>query len=278
MFERSPYGVQNRAIFLRVKYVVYAEGDPQGNADQSADRAFWTRMIKLLRPDLAFTILVKGGKPEVLQFAAYIVANNISGTAVVLDRDYDDLCGTMVADKRVVYTYGYSWENDIISRKVCTGLIKHILFASAPRRTSKTLAVHNQIVRRFYWLSLADQIGIRNNHGIVSRKGFRKHVSVDAQGNICCATEHKSPIAELRAMNGRVLQKATVDTNIHRRLFGKLYLYTLLIVLRRDIVPPKRRFSDDEFFSALFSVFNQVSSRDVRRDVRLHYKQALAAL
>lgn len=278
MFERSPYGVQNRAIFLRVKYVIYAEGDPEGEANQSPDRAFWTRMIKLFRPDLAFTILVKGGKSQVLQFASYIVANNISGTAVVLDRDYDDLCGTMIADKRVMYTFGYSWENDIVCSKVCTGLIRHILFASAARRTSKTLATHNEIVRKFFWLSIADQIGICNNHGIVSRKGYRKHVSADAQGNVCCVMDHTTPISELRAKHGRALKKAVIDTNIHRRLFGKLYLYILLLVLRRDVVPTKRRFTDDEFFSTIFSVFNQISTRDIQRDVRVHYKQALAGL
>jgi hypothetical protein len=275
MFERSPYGVQNRAIFLRVKYVIYSEGDPSGDVTQSPDRAFWTRIIKLFRPDLAFTILVKGGKPQVLQFAAYIVANNITGTAVVMDRDYDDLCSTMITDKRVVYTYGYSWENDILSSKVCTGLIKHILFASAPRRTSKTLATHNQIVRKFLWLSVADQIGICNSHGIVSRKGYRKHACTDANGTICCVMDHKAPIAELRAKHGRALQKATIDLNVHRRLFGKLYLYILLLVLRRDIVPSKRRFNEDEFFSAIFGAFNQISTRDINRDARTHYRRAL---
>ncbi|MCK1536447.1 MULTISPECIES: DUF4435 domain-containing protein [unclassified Bradyrhizobium] len=278
MFERSPYGVQNRALFLRVKYVIYAEGDPQGDINQSPDRAFWTRIIKLFRPDLSFTILVKGGKKDVLQFASYIVSNNISGTAAVLDCDYDDLCGTMITDRRVIYTHGYSWENDVVNSKVCTGIIKHILFASAPRRTAKTLAVHDLIVRRFRWLSVADQIGVRNNQGIVSRKGFRKHVNVDEQGQFCCAMEHKQPIAQLRAIKGRHLQSIGVDRNVHRRLFGKLYLHILLLVLRRDVVPAKRKFSDDEFFSALFNVFNQISTRDLPRAIRTHYKGALAGL
>ncbi|RXH15133.1 DUF4435 domain-containing protein [Bradyrhizobium guangzhouense] len=278
MFERSPYGVQNRALFLRVKYVIYAEGDPHGDINQSPDRAFWSKIIRLFRPDLAFTILVKGGKNDVLQFASYIVTNNISGTAVVLDRDHDDLCGTMLNDRRVVYTYGYSWENDILCNKVCTGLIKHILFASAPRRTSKTMAAHDKIVRRFSWLSVADQIGIRHNHGIISRKGFRKHAPVDQYGVITCATHHKGPITELRGIHGRALKRGPVDRDVHRRLFGKLYLWIFLSVLRREIVPAKRRFADDEFVSALFNVFGQTSARDLKKEVRAHYRQALAAL
>lgn len=278
MFERSPYGVQNRALFLRVKYVIYAEGDPKGDINQSPDRAFWTRMIKLFRPDLVFTVLVKGAKNDVLQFASYIVNNNISGSAAVLDRDHDDLCGSIINDRRIVYTYGYSWESDVLCRKVCTGLIKHILFASAPRRTGKTLAAHDQIVRRFFWLSIADQIGVRNDQGIVSRKGFRKHVSLDAQGAVRCATEHKGPISQLRAVRGRGLKSGLIDTDVHRRLYGKLYLYIFLLVLRRDVVPAKRRFTDDEFLSALFNVFNQVSTRDLPPRVRTYYKAALGSL
>lgn len=276
MFERSPYGVQNRAIFLRVKYVIYTEGEHKGGLAQSVDQAFWTRIMKIFRPDLGFTILAKGGKPEVLKFASYVIENDVRGTAIALDRDYDDLCNTIINDPRVVYTYGYSWENDVLCRKVCTGIIKHILFASAPRRTTRTLATHNEMVRKFIWLSIADQIGVRNHHGIISRKGYRKYLSRDGDGKVVYLRHEKLAVTQLRAK--QPLLKTNIDMDLHRRLFGKLYLFILLFVLRKEVVPSGRRFTDDEFLSSLFNAFNQISRSDINRHARSYYKRALAGL
>lgn len=46
--------------------------------------------------------------------AEKIVQDGISNVLVAMDRDYDDVLGLAIDHPQVFYTYGYSWESDIV--------------------------------------------------------------------------------------------------------------------------------------------------------------------
>jgi hypothetical protein len=278
MFERSPLGIQNRALFLRVQYVVYTEGDVNGDPDASVDRAYWSRIFALFRPDLKVSIYTKGGKSEVTRFADHIIANDIANAVVALDRDHDDILGLLIADRRVVYTHGYSWENDILCSKVCTGTIRHILFSAVARRTKVTLSQHEALIDRFRWLNILDQVGIAYGQSVIDRSGFRKFAEF-AQGEITLHLERSAAdVTRLRVLRKAQVKAIPCDSDLKRRLFGKLYLYIFYLVIRRDVTPNGRRLSEDEFRSILFSSFRNTSRRDLKPKIRSHYQQVLAAI
>lgn len=112
MFERSRSGQGNRAIFLDVDIVCYVEGGG-GNSEDSKDVTFWSRVFGHYAPALRIHFTPRGGKPELEKLARDIIEKDADNTFVAMDRDYDDFRGSTIVDRRVVYTYGYSWENDL---------------------------------------------------------------------------------------------------------------------------------------------------------------------
>lgn len=113
IFERSPEGISNRALFLGADYVAYCEGvEP---AEACPDVHFWRLVSASYAPGLKVRVLPSGSKSDIL--AMYSKVSNESGSKALffVDRDLDDLTGEMIEDPRVIYTWMYSFENEICS-------------------------------------------------------------------------------------------------------------------------------------------------------------------
>lgn len=114
--ERSKSGQQNRPVFLDADFVCYVEGGG-GTSDAAFDVTFWNHVFSSLRPDLRIHLAPRGGKPILEAIAQDIITKNIDKTLVAIDTDYDDFTGQKISDRRILYTYGYSWENDVLHFK-----------------------------------------------------------------------------------------------------------------------------------------------------------------
>lgn len=125
MFERTAVGQQNRALFYSVDYICYVEGGG-GCSDRSADCIFWEQVLSTFRPDIKFVFLARGGKPVLESLARKVQDDNIKNTVVAMDGDYDRVTGNLIVDPRVLYSYGYSWENDIYDIAYINELVRHI--------------------------------------------------------------------------------------------------------------------------------------------------------
>lgn len=112
MFKRTDLGLSNEHLFHRVDIVGYCEGVSPLDEGASLDEAFWTKIFSLNGVMVKFKST--GNKSDLLKIALKIKNDEISNVIVGMDRDYDDLLGTYVSCDNVFYTYGYSWENDVI--------------------------------------------------------------------------------------------------------------------------------------------------------------------
>src|SRR5690606_19841105 len=57
--------------------------------------------------------------------AEKILNTSVKNTIAVMDRDYDDKFGDTINHPNVIYTFGYSWENDVIQTldlEICASL------------------------------------------------------------------------------------------------------------------------------------------------------------
>jgi hypothetical protein len=114
MFERTKSGQQNRASLISVNYICYIEGgNGTDNDNQAPDITFWSKTLKTLRPDIRIKFVPRGGKPILERLAKDIIEKDISNVLVAMDGDYDVVTGDTIVDRRVLYTYGHSWENDV---------------------------------------------------------------------------------------------------------------------------------------------------------------------
>jgi hypothetical protein len=130
MFTRSNQGIENEHLFYNVDFVVYCEGKEVDGEGSSLDEVFWERVLS--ENGLAVHCKSMGGKSVVKPLAEKIVREGISCVLVAMDRDYDDMLGLAIDHPQVLYTYGYSWESDVVLDFDFTAALS--LFATTNRR------------------------------------------------------------------------------------------------------------------------------------------------
>lgn len=114
MFTRTDNGLSNRSLFTRSNFTMYVEGGGGIPGSGSSDFIFWGDILKTTRPDITLTIKPHGGKPQLEKIAHKVKNGDVTRTIVAMDSDYDLLLGDIIDHPNVLYTYGYSWENDAL--------------------------------------------------------------------------------------------------------------------------------------------------------------------
>ncbi|MCY3827898.1 MAG: hypothetical protein OXF89_02060 [Rhodospirillaceae bacterium] len=77
------------------------------------DEAFWQKIFSL--HGRRAKCKSSGSKQELLELADVVLNNQIDNLILALDRDYDDPWSMRIDHPKILYTYGYSWESDVIS-------------------------------------------------------------------------------------------------------------------------------------------------------------------
>jgi hypothetical protein len=121
-FQRTPSGLSNLHVFLNVDAIVFVEGGvsrtlhevQSGEFDnESDDIPFWQKCFAELGPRLTLQFRAVGSKPTLIAIAQQVADGVVTGVYVAMDRDFDPLLGLAITAPRVLYTFGYSWENDV---------------------------------------------------------------------------------------------------------------------------------------------------------------------
>ena len=120
-FRRTNAGLSNLYLFLNAEAVVFVEGgqsftrkDINNNLynKSSSDIRFWQALFNAYRPGKNYQFRSVGSKEAVKSIAADIQAGRISRVIAAMDRDFDHINARLISSENVVYTKGYSWEND----------------------------------------------------------------------------------------------------------------------------------------------------------------------
>lgn len=130
MFTRTRAGIENEHLFHDVDFVVYCEGKVVEGEGSSLDEVFWDRIFSESGKSVHCKSM--GGKSVVRPLAEKVVEEGISNVIVAMDRDYDEWRGLMIDHPQVFYTYGYSWESDVVMDFQFPSALS--LFATTTRR------------------------------------------------------------------------------------------------------------------------------------------------
>lgn len=112
MFTRTSAGIGNEHLFYDVDFVVYCEGKQVDGEGSSLDEVFWDRIFSEHGKNVWCKSM--GGKSVIRPLAERIIQDAIPNVIVAMDRDYDELLEEILDHPRVFYTYGYSWESDVM--------------------------------------------------------------------------------------------------------------------------------------------------------------------
>ena len=133
-FTRTDEGLANYCLFYGVDLVVFVEGGENRTPEEAVsdikeqpavDTIFWGMIFKKFGLEKSFYIKPLGGKENIKPIAKRI--DKINNIICALDRDYEILQDQEITHDRVIYTYGYSWENDIYQKEQVIGYLPVLL-------------------------------------------------------------------------------------------------------------------------------------------------------
>jgi len=134
-FTRTVSGLSNQHLFHNVDYVVFVEGGQsftklqvdQGHFnEQSIDTIFWKKVFDKYKDDANIKFKAVGSKSVILKIAEDIVSNNLTSIYVAMDQEFDIILSKMYKHDRILYTFGYSWENDVWNEDVIESILSAI--------------------------------------------------------------------------------------------------------------------------------------------------------
>lgn len=120
-FRRTISGLNNSYLFYSVDAVVYLEGgdsltreDVENGKFNSAtdDIRFWQALFGFYRPGRRYQFCSVGSKETVKSIAKDIEQGHVHNVIAAMDRDFDNINNRIVSGDNIIYTLGYSWEND----------------------------------------------------------------------------------------------------------------------------------------------------------------------
>jgi hypothetical protein len=192
-FTRTLSGITNQHLFYRADAVVYVEGGSQsfsyqeicnGNSGTSSpDILYWQAIFRFYAPETKVVFKPAGSKGTLLKLANNITSGLISNTYVAMDQDFDRFRNTKIINEGIFYSWGYSWENDLLQDVV----IKDAVFALCPiDRTTHEQKVEEKIeevtlkfIRNIRWFIFADILMSLANGGLFDRKKWPKYMKSD---------------------------------------------------------------------------------------------------
>ena len=137
-FTRSNSGLSNMALFHQVDLIVFTEGGCQSYSfekviegkynDFAVDIKFWSGIFEASNFNKKVQFRGLGSKTATKKICELIVNNKIQNVVVTRDSDLDDFISTKYKSPFILYTKGYSWENDVYHKDIVTEYIKSLLF------------------------------------------------------------------------------------------------------------------------------------------------------
>jgi len=192
-FRRTACGLANLYLFVGVDLIVFTEGGPRTVSKQRAmegdfnstaiDIAFWRELFTRVRPQLGVEFRALGSKNVLQDIAREIITNDIGHVCVAMDRDYDGLCSNTIVSPKVIYTRGYSWENELYNANIIERVFYDI--SRVDRTVVRVRTEIQQIMRRananLRWLTYADFLLCIGGTSLFSRKGVEGAISDGAR-------------------------------------------------------------------------------------------------
>jgi hypothetical protein len=138
-FVRTPAGLAVMHKFLNVDKILFCEGGPMvrrdaqsllGATPQTLDMIFWSHVLKFLGIKKKIHIKSCGSKSNVLAILRACASENTKTVIFAIDSDYQEFlqCPEIASfGSKLVRTYGYSWESDVINEEILLRIMRHFV-------------------------------------------------------------------------------------------------------------------------------------------------------
>jgi len=139
--------LENYHIFLDVDFIVFCEGGQKTigaedavrqSAQEAVDSIYWSKRITLkVAQGSSFCCRPLGGKSAVFDAFEKVRYQRTETLLFCVDSDHEQVLRRHENDSRILYTAGYSIENDIIDPDSISGLVQHVRPTTESQRASR---------------------------------------------------------------------------------------------------------------------------------------------
>ena len=237
-FTRTKSGLANYARFFDSDVICYIEGKVEEVGEAAInDILFYQGLISSILPKAKVKIKCVGNKESALAYAANLSKGKISNGVVIVDRDYDGILSSIIQNNSIIYTYGYSWENDLWTLHTSKQVLNDLTVGNKVA-DSKLDVRYNFAARRIAMLSVLD-ISMQI-HGESLLKKNRGSCGIDLhlnRVNIIPVSEVSRLINIYRSSNAngspivKELQKMAVAANPGNLIQGHLWAHVVCMIL-----------------------------------------------
>ncbi len=156
-FTRTQSGLSNLALFHGVDFIVFSEGGCESYSygdvingkfnEKAVDIKFWSGIFSKHNFNKTIEYRALGSKTSLQKICQLIIENKISNVIVVLDSDLDGFLGSRFNSPYILYTQGYSWENDVYHPELVKEQISSFIFTA--KLLPKYINILNQAYKNF---------------------------------------------------------------------------------------------------------------------------------
>lgn len=170
-FLRSQSGIANFNKFVGADILVYIEGKQirDKSSKITYDEHFYRALLKSIYPNKKIEVKCVGNKSDVLKYALVIEEANSNSNVVIVDRDADDLICSLLAIDSIIYTDGYSWENDFWSLKLSRSTLSTLACNDGQKESLCTRI--NNVIEPLKCLSELDLVCHINGEALLIKNG-----------------------------------------------------------------------------------------------------------
>lgn len=286
-FRRTESGLSNSYLFFGVDAVVYLEGgnslcrenvDQGLYADSTQDIRYWQILFGIYRPTKMYKFCSVGSKETVKSIAKDIMEGRVNNTIAAMDRDFDHIAGKMIVSANVIYTFGYSWENDAWNESSLREAFCALSSACSTRIDNEAEIIEEyfkECASKLRGAIRIDAILSQYDNSVFDRKSYKRYVDIQSDGMPMVNMEQvKSSLVDTRnKVEGPIFRKSNFILSPLVDCFGHLfaeYAYRILTYLLEKI-RKKPKLPKDYAASMVVEKFGQLLSTGVLPKLKQHY-------
>ena len=224
-FTRSPSGIRNSALFFGADRTVYVEGTGE-------DQKFWQSVFTVFYSGpLRFHFKSVGPRTAVLPYVEGIAKNTISNSIAIIDSDYEGLRFSKFIIPNIIYSFGYSFENDLFTFKQAVKLLSQLSGGASISKCKNIINRLNLASDELSKLAVLDFVAQFNDQYFLIKNGntCKLDIKNNATSVICkksIAAAKKNFIARgvlLKSRPSKALRNSIVESPKYRWVYGHLW-------------------------------------------------------
>lgn len=249
IFRRTSSGLSNLYLFVGAEAVIFLEGGPTTFTREkiedgaftsiSSDIRYWQALFADFLPSRKYQFRSIGSKEAVKSIAIDIKNGSISNVIAIMDRDFDNLSGEIIDGDNILYTYGYSWENDCWTTEAINSAVISLTGLCATKANDVETEVNDLFMsfcKHIKCAVKADSLMIQNGFSLFDRVKPARYISIEAGGkpNLCMKQIKKSFKDSRLKVASPIYKKFNLANSPLTDCFGHLladFSYRVLIYL-----------------------------------------------